>query len=216
MLPFTREQFVSVFAAYNDALWPAPIIAYGLGIAMIAALARPSATSDRLIGAGLAAMWAWTGIVYHGLFFSAVNPAAWLFAALFVLQGGLVLAASIAGRLAFGAAKGAAGWLGWAFIGYASILYPLVGYAAGHRYPGMPVFGITPCPLTLFTFGLLLLTTARVPRRLLVVPLAWSLVGGSAAGLLGVVQDWPLLVSGIAVVALIVRDRRLPRSAPAA
>jgi hypothetical protein len=216
VLPFTREQFVSVFADYNGALWPAPIIAYLLGVAMIAALARPSATSDRLIGAGLAAMWAWTGIVYHGLFFSAINPAAWLFAALFVLQGGLLLGASMGGRLAFGAAGGAAGWLGWAFIVYASIVYPLVGYAAGDRYPGMPVFGITPCPVTLFTFGLLLLATARVPRALLAIPLAWSLIGGSAAALLGVAQDWPLLFSGIAVVAIVVRDRRLLRRAAAA
>jgi hypothetical protein len=56
--------------------------------------------------------------------------------------------------------------------------------------------------------GLLLLTTAPVPRALLAIPLAWSLLGGSAAFLLGVAQDWPLLFSGTATVLLMWRDRQ--------
>jgi hypothetical protein len=72
----------------------------------------------------------------------------------------------------------------------------------------LPAFGITPCPLTLFTFGLLSLTQAPVPRRLLLVPVAWSLIGGSAAGLLGIPQDWPLLAGGgVTLVVLLLRDR---------
>ncbi len=78
------------------------------------------------------------------------------------------------------------------------------------------MFGITPCPVTLFTFGLLLLTTRTVPRRLLVIPFLWSLVGGSAAMLLGMPQDWPLLFSGIATTAiLLTRDRARPAAVPA-
>jgi hypothetical protein len=217
MLPFTREQFISLFASYNDAVWPVQILAYLVGIAMVAMLAHPSRKSDCIIGTGLAAMWAWTGIVYHWSFFSAINEAAWLFGALCVLQAGLLLHATLArGRLSFGAGGGLVGWLGWAFIVYASVVYPLVGLATGHRYPAMPMFGITPCPVTIFTFGLLLLATTRVSRWLLAIPLAWSLVGGSAASLLGVAQDWPLLFSGIAVVAIILRDRGKLRGALAA
>ncbi len=75
------------------------------------------------------------------------------------------------------------------------------------------MFGITPCPLTLFTFGMLLLTRAPVPRWLLVIPLFWSLVAGSAAFLLGVIQDWPLLFGGLLIPLLLVRDRRRLTSA---
>jgi hypothetical protein len=84
------------------------------------------------------------------------------------------------------------------------IVYPLLGLYAGHGYPRVPMFGITPCPLVLFTFGTLLLAS-RVPGWLLFVPAAWSLVGGSAAFLLGVPQDWPLLFSGLAAVPLLRR-----------
>ena len=33
----------------------------------------------------------------------------------------------------------------------------------GQRYPAVPMFGITPCPLTIFTCGLLLLARRGVP-----------------------------------------------------
>jgi hypothetical protein len=80
----------------------------------------------------------------------------------------------------------------------------------GHSSLELPMFGVTPCPVTIFTFGMLLLTRQPVPRLLLAIPVLWSLVGGSAAMLLRVPQDWLLLVSGaIAVALLIRRDRRL-------
>ena len=72
----------------------------------------------------------------------------------------------------------------------------------------MPMFGITPCPVTIFTFGLFLLASSAVPRSLMVIPVVWSLIGGSAALLLHVPQDWFLLFSGIAIVPIILRERR--------
>jgi hypothetical protein len=103
------------------------------------------------------------------------------------------------------------GWrscIGWALIAYAGIAYPLIGLAAGHRYADLPQFGDTPCPVTLFTFGMLLLMRKPVPWSVLVIPVIWSLIGGSAAILLNVPQDWVLLVSGIATLAVM----RLSRS----
>ena len=91
---------------------------------------------------------------------------------------------------------------------YAAIVYPLIGISTGHAYSELPVFGVTPCPVTIFSFGMFLLTTRPVSSWLLVIPFIWSLIGGSAAILLNVPQDWLLLVSGfIAVPILIVRDR---------
>jgi len=97
-------------------------------------------------------------------------------------------------------------WIGF----YAAALYPLLGLAMGHPSSELPTFGITPCPVTIFTFGMLLLTGQPVAHLLLVIPFLWSLVGSSAAILLRVPQDWLLLASGVvSVVLLIRRDRRL-------
>lgn len=197
MLPFTRDQFLTVFADYNLAVWPAQIAAYLLGAGIVLALLRPSRRSDGFVGAGLALMWIWTGLAYHASFFAAINRAAMGFAALFVVQGLLFAHAALV-RADFPAAahRGPASWFGWALVAYAAVVYPLIGLA-GHGYPTMPTFGITPCPVTLFTFGVLLVARGPMPRRLLVIPLLWSLIGGSAAFLLGVPQDWPLLIGGL-------------------
>jgi hypothetical protein len=209
MLPFTLEQFVAVFASYNEAIWPAQIIAYVLGIAAIGALFRPGRTSDRTITAVLAAMWLWTGLVYHGLFFSEINRSALAFAALFVAQGfAIFYMGVIRDQLRFGVRPGLTVVIGAAFVLYAAVIYPLIGIATGHPWPAIPMFGVTPCPVTIFTFGMLLLTTERFSRWLLVIPFLWSLVGGSAAILLQVPQDWLLLISGvIAITLIVIRDR---------
>lgn len=216
MLPFTRDDFIATFVAYNAAMWPAQIVAYAVGIGIVVAACRPTRAGNRLIAAGLALMWGWTGIAYHGLFFARINPAALGFGALFVLQGLLWLYLGVVReRLQVAVRGGPAGWAGWALVVYAAVLYPMVGLATGHRWAELPPFGITPCPVTLFSFGLLLLTGAPVPRGLLVVPVAWSLLGGSAAFLLGITQDWPLLFSGLSALWLVLRDRRAPgRSLP--
>lgn len=113
MLPFTRDQFLAVFAAYNEAVWPVQVLAYLLGLAIVILVLRPSPTGDRLVAAGLGAMWTWTGIVYHGLYFSTINSAALGFASLFVLQGLLLFHSAVFGpKLRFGVRAGTAAWLG--------------------------------------------------------------------------------------------------------
>jgi hypothetical protein len=118
------------------------------------------------------------------------------------------------GRLRFGLEPTPTAWVGVGLVIYAAILYPLIGLSTGLTYPQMPTFGVTPCPVTIFTFGMLLLTTHPISRWLLVFPFIWSLIGGSAAVLLHVPQDWLLLVSGFITVPLIIlRDRDVRRLA---
>ena len=209
MLPFTLDQFIAVLVAYNQAIWPAQIVAYVIGLAMLGLFFRPGPAANRLIAGGLVLMWAWTGIAYHWLQFTTINRAAYGFAALFVIQAAVLFYFGVMrNRLHFGLEYGAAAVLGAIFVVYALLLYPLIGLWAGHVYPDSPIFGVTPCPVTIFTFGLLLMTTAPIPWSVLVVPLLWSLVGGSAAFLLGIQQDWLLLVSGlIAVPVIVLHDR---------
>ena len=82
------------------------------------------------------------------------------------------------------------------------------------------MFGVAPCPTTIFTFGILLWAVKSVPAYLLIIPLIWSIVGMSAAVNLRVPQDYGLVVAGVLGTALIlIQNRKVKRvaqeSAPA-
>ena len=215
MLPFTPEQFLGVFVNYNDVIWPIQIAAYVLGAISIASLFRRTRASDRVIAGILAAMWLWTGVAYHALSFFVINKAAYIFAALFIVEGCYLIYAGVyRDQIRFGLRPILATGVGISLIAYTAIAYPLIGVATGHRYPEMPMFGVTPCPVTIFTFGMLLLTLRPVPSWLFVIPFVWSLIDGSADILLNVPQDWLLLVSGfIASPLMFFRDREPLQSA---
>lgn len=207
MLPFNAEQFFAIFAAYNADIWPMPLIAYGLGLLALMFLLQPSALADRTTSTVLGLMWLWTGVAYHWLHFAGINPAAYLFGAAFVMQALVIFYAGWTRQLAFGRVSGVRGAAGLALVTYAAILYPLLGLWLGHTYPALPVFGVTPCPVTIFTLGCLLLTPQPVPWWTVVIPVLWSLVGGSAAFLLAVPQDWLLLFSGVVTVAALLLSK---------
>lgn len=211
MLPFTPDQFLTIFTDYNQTIWPSQIGAYLLGGIAVALLFWKRPAGDQAISGILAVMWLWTAIAYHALFFASINKAAYLFAALFFLQGiWLFHEGCFRGRIHFSIESGRTAWLGITFVLYAAILYPLIGFMTGHYYPATPMFGVTPCPVTIFTLGMLLATEPPISRWLLVIPFLWSLIGGSAALLLHVPQDWVLLVSGLISVPMIAFRQQPP------
>lgn len=210
-LPFSRDQFFDVFAAYNTAIWPAQIIAHGLAAMALGALWLPPKQARVTALCTLALMWGWTGAVYHILFFARINGGAIWFGSFFLAQASLFFIhaarphSSDQSRTAWRRA-----WA-WLLIVYALAIYPIIGMLSGHFYPGAPVFGVTPCPLVIFSFGLLLLVQEKTPWLLFVIPTLWSVIGGTSAFLLGVYQDWALPISaGVAILANI----SSPRSSP--
>lgn len=216
-VPFSADQFFGVFTAYNEAVWPAQLLLTGAAVAVVALAAWRGERAGRWAGGFLSLLWLWTGVVYHLLHFTAVNPAAHAFGALFVVQGLLFFWWGAArGRLELAWKLDAYGIVGGIILLYALVAYPLLGFAAGHSYMASPTFG-APCPAVIYTFGLLVLAR-RVPWWLLVIPAAWAVVGSSAVFAFGVVQDAGLLVSAIAATAMLLHRRKDadPRTAPAA
>lgn len=208
-MPFSREQFFEVFAAYNLAIWPAQVAAYAAGLVVLAVVSRASRASTRAILVLLSLMWLVNGAGYHGLAFAEVNPAARIFAVAFVAQAVLLATAAFAAsRFRIEATGGPRTWCGLALALYALLLYPLVGLLAGHAWPAVPVFGIAPCPTTIFTIGVLMLGDWRLARWLLMIPAAWGVVGGSAAVLLGVPQDYGLILAVLVVIGVAVTHLR--------
>lgn len=212
MLPFTREQFLEAFAAYNDAVWPLQPLAYVLGLIALVSLVQRSELNQRLALAIMGLMWIWTGVAYHWIFFSEINAAAVLFGLLFVVEGAVLggLAFRHAASFSFRWRPDLAGWAAAALLLYALIVYPLIDLLLGN-WPRMPWFGISPCPVTLFTLGFLLLAHPRPPFWLWAIPIGWSLIGGTASFLLGIPQDWVLLASGPAAALIALGDRDAPR-----
>lgn len=207
LLPFTRDQFFEVFAAYNAVTWPAAILAYPLAALAVFMAWRGTAPGGRVATIILALMWAWVGAIYQGIYFSQINPIARAFAGAFVLQALLFAIHAIIGRgLEFGTKSRVRAVAGASMVLYAMLMYPLIGMAVEERYPAMPFFGVTPCPLLIFTFGLMLWTSG-VRWWLWIVPMLWAAIGGSAAFLLSVPQDWALPVSGLFTLAIIWLDR---------
>lgn len=209
-LPFSTAEFFSVFERYNTAVWPAQTALLALALACVAIVAfRPE--RGRTIGAMLALLWAWTAIAYHFAFFAAINTVAWGFGGLGLVAAALFAWHALRGSLTFGRATGASGAIGAALVGYALIVYPVLGEVLGEHYPAAPTFGL-PCPTTIFTLGMLLFARRPVPRAVFVVPLAWAVVGGAAAFQLGVRQDLGLPVAAVAVVAVLIGRRQGQRA----
>ncbi len=145
----------------------------------------------------LSFFWVWMGVVYHILYFSSINRAAYFFGAVFIVQGLVFLYFGVLKeKIKFNFNLDLSGIIGLGLIVYALAAYPIIGYFAGHIYPRSPTFGV-PCPTTIFTFGLLLHSTTRVPWFIVLIPLLWSLIGFSAALNLSVKEDFGLPVAGM-------------------
>jgi hypothetical protein len=206
--PFTQEQFLNVFAQYNNTVFPLQIVFVILGIAALGLAIKRSQFSDKAILLILSFFWFWMGIVYHIIFFSSINPLAYAFGVLFIVEAVLLLYFGVMKKQAgFSLTQNTYALIGLLFIVYALIIYPLIGTYLGHGYPRLPTFGL-PCPTTIFTFGIFLMADKRFPLFLLVIPLIWSVIGFFAALSLGISEDYMLLVAGVVGTALIVMKNR--------
>jgi hypothetical protein len=211
MLPFSPEVYLRLLEDYNSTIWPAQIIAAGLGCLALLLIFKPRQGSGRWIAALLAGAWVWTGAVYHVMYLAPLNWAAWISGALFVLQGGLLAwTGAWRRRLAFRLIHNWRGWIGLLFGGLALFALPIAGAVTDPGWSRVPVTGLASSPTTLFTLGLLLLVEGRVPIRLLLIPALWSFSAAATAWQLHLPQDLILPVAAIAAVGLaFAANRRL-------
>jgi hypothetical protein len=209
-LPFSRDAFLDILAAYNAFWWPVALALWLVTLlAFVLRLRGRDAVS--LIPGLLAFHWAWSGVAYHAALFSQINPAAWGFAALFVMQAGLLTwYGMVERRLHFSGGSWTAQLVGYALIAY-GLLYPLIVLTGDHSYPRAPTFGL-PCPTVIVTAGFLMLARDPIPPLLVVVPVVWALIGGSAAFLLDVRADLALPVAGFALAARTLSTRAALRT----
>src|SRR5687767_1572747 len=94
-MPFTVDQFLEVFAAYNKAVYPMQLILVLSAFIAIFLAIKTSKNSSKLISLILALVWLWMGAAYHLLFFSRINQAAFFFGAFFILQAAILFYAGV-------------------------------------------------------------------------------------------------------------------------
>jgi Family of unknown function (DUF6064) len=207
-IPFSLGEFLNVFNAYNQSIFPFQIIFYLIAFLCIYLLFTENKNTNLVISIVLSFFWLWMGIVYHLIFFSTINKAAYIFGAFFIFQGIMfVISGVVKSNLSFEYRKNSNNYVGIILLVYALIIYPVLGYNLGHAYPYSPTFGLLG-PTTIFTFGLLLFTNKKIPVYLLIIPLFWSVVGFTAALSLTIYEDIGLLIAGLTTFTFLLISNR--------
>lgn len=202
-MPFTFDQFFDVFGRYNAAIWPLQWVLGAMAIIAVMAVMSAQVFRIRLALIFVAGLWFWTGAGYHFAFFARINPAAWLFGSLAIIQGLLLLWAVRKQTARMRPRTGLKISVAASLIFYALIVYPLIG-ASGHHYPSTPTFG-APCPIAIFTLGWLCLFSA--PAYLLIIPSIWAIIGSFGAFQFGVIQDYAMPLAAILAIVVYLQRR---------
>lgn len=210
-MPFTLEEFLGIFETFNHAIFPLQIIMYVVAVGMLVISIIRTRKYDMFIPIILGLIWIFVGLTYHILSFSSINNAAFIFGIAFIVAGILLIMNSFSKQtLKFGNTINLFSIVGWIYIFYSMIMYPIWGLSFGHGYPEVPLFGVVPCPVVIFTMGIFLLSRSKIAWYLWLIPSIWSIIGGSAAIKLEITQDFGLIVAGLGgLILILIRNRKL-------
>jgi hypothetical protein len=207
-LLFSPRVYWRLFEIHNEALWPAQFAAVAL-LAVLAwlAAARPAA-HGRLIAAGLAVAWAFTGWAFVWNRYATINWAAEYLAPLFAAEALLLSLAAAIGGLGR-ARSGPTPLAGWLLVALAAAM-PLASPIFGRGWSAAEVFALAPDPTAIATLGLVLVLGGRIGSALLPIPLLWCATSALTLWTMGEPAAWlPIaacLVTLAAVVAAVVRS----------
>jgi hypothetical protein len=218
------EGFFDLIRSYNTTIWPMHVLTIVLGVAAVILALRKIRGSDKMIAAILALLWLWSGVVFLVIFLGSWTPTFFGFAVpgfgylsgvLFVMQGGIfVYFGVLRSSLSFKPSADVQGVIGTVMVGYAVVVYPIIGWATGHPYPGYPVFGTAACPVTIFTIGMLFWTNRPMPPFTPIIPMVWGLAGILAVLSIKVWADAGLFIAGMLGVVILRRNAGMPRHQP--
>lgn len=206
--PFTTEQFLSVFERYNASVFPIQILFLILGVLALYLVLTPGRNGERFTSGLLGFLWLWMGGIYHMVFFTTINPAAFVFGSFFLLQGFLFLMISIKrDKYPFEYSGGFWHNVAVIVILFGLFIYPAISFLYHNSLLHIISFGL-PCPTTIVTFGFLILGARRLPRYMLVIPVIWAVIGTGAALNFGIYQDFLLLPTGFLAIIYMLKIRK--------
>lgn len=171
-LLFSPRVYWRLFELHNAALWPAQFVALALLAVLVWLAATRPANHARLIAAGLAAAWAFTGWAFVWTRYATINWAAEYLAPLFAIEALLLLLAASFGGLHGGRRADIAALAGWLLVAIAAV-QPLLAPWTGRGWPAAEVFALAPDPTAIATLGLLLVVRGPMAWVLVPIPLVW-------------------------------------------
>ena len=199
---FSLDTYYRLFARHNAAVWPAAIVALGLGAAVAMLLRRGvDRRRARLVAGILAAAWLWTAIAFHATRYATIHRAAPWFAAAFGLEALLLLGAGVLGGRFALERGGRARRLGIAIFLFALAVQPFAGMLFGREWREVEIFGIAPDPTAVGTAGVLLLVPGGRRWALLALPLLWCAFSGATLLAMGTPAGW-LMVAAAALAVV--------------
>jgi uncharacterized protein DUF6064 len=195
-LMFSPRTYYRLFELYNQAVWPAHIMALALGLAIVVLWRH-----GRTISAILAGCWLWVAWAYLLIRYDTINWAARYFALGFVAQALLLVWSGVVRkRLMMRLQAEGLGAAGLTIFLFALIAQPLIGPLLGRQWAAAEIFGLAPDPTAVATLGVLL--AARQPLwELLVLPCVWCAISG--ATLWTMQSPDALLLPGVAALVLL-------------
>jgi len=196
-LMFSQRSYYRMIALYNEAVWPAHLLALAAGLVVIGCVARPGPRTRRIALLVLAAAWAWIAWAYHLQRYADINTAGPWFALAFGVQA--LLLCFMALRTHGAAPAGMQKQVALGLTGLAVIGYPLLALGSSSGWSQAEVFGIAPDPTAVATLGVLLACRAHPVAWL--IPLAWCAVSGATLLELRVGYAWLLPTFAILAVA---------------
>jgi len=198
-LLFSPRTYYRLFELYNLAIWPAQMVALGVGLAILALMLRRPPWHGRAIAAMLAACWLWVAWAYLLARYDTINWAARYFAAGFALQAVmLALSGVVRDRLAMRAPQTISGGTGLGLFVFALMGQPLIGpLLIGRPWAQAELFGIAPDP-TVVAMLAVLVAAERPLWHLLALPLAWCAISGATLWTMGS-PDAPVMPAAAAL-----------------
>ena len=201
------EEFFDLFGSYNEMYLIVIVLTNVLAIIALLMVFRKSEYSNRVISFTLAFLWLWIGIVFGILVFGPfptvlagieMSGSWYLFGSIFAIHGIILLYFGvIKDTTSYSWKPGSRHFFGLLFIVFGLVIYPFVGVLTGRVFPEYPVFGIAPCPVTLFTIGLLLWSDKKPSLLLVAIPIFWALMGVVPVLFYGIYADIVTILSGI-------------------
>jgi len=203
----STETWWDQIEAYNNAIFPMQIIIVVIAAVLTYLLfVKPDTKTNNMMKAYLSFTFAWNGIIFF-LIFGKELPGTFLGAPLCILIAILFVWDIFANKTQFRVPD--IKWqrylmMLWILLAF---LYPLIGFALGHYYPKTCIFGVMPCPTTVFALALLAAAIPKIDKKVYILLLVWALPAfGKCLGALDLYEDCVLFWTGVYALIMLIKN----------